>query len=322
MSARTIDPDWPVVGIDAGGRRLDVAWSDGGATLAVANDPEGVATLLAALEARPVRLVVVEASGGVERAVARMAEAAGWPLHRANPRRTRRFAEAIGRQAKTDRLDARMLADYGHRVDPEPRPLPSPETHALGETVTRRRQVQEMIDAEESRLRRVEAAPVREAIVAHLAFLRAQRAALEAELAARIAEDPVWAETAALLRTVPGVGPVVTATLLGLLPELGTLKPGQITALAGLAPHADDSGSRQGERHVGPGRPGVSSVLYEATLSGCRFNPALKRFYARLCANGKHVKEARVACARKLLTILNAIVRDRVPWDETLALRC
>lgn len=312
----------PTVGIDVGGKRLDVAWSDGGRALQLAHDAAGIAALLAALAARPARLVVLEATGKLELGVADAVQAAGWPLHRANPRQVRDFARAAGILAKTDRLDARVLARFGAAMQPPPRPLPDRPTRELAETLARRGQLQELIAAEEQRLRRTEAEPVRRSIAAHLAFLRGELATCEAELARQVAERPAWRETAALLQSVPGVGPVLATTLLALLPELGAASPKEIAALGGVAPRNRDSGERQGPRRIQGGRPRVSAALYMATLSGCRCNPALQRFLARLLAAGKTQKQARVACAHKLLTILNAMVRSGEAWNPELALRC
>lgn len=312
----------PTLGIDVGGKWLDVAWSDGGTPLRLANDAAGVAALLAALERRPVRLVVLEATGKLELAVADAVEAAGWPVARKNPRQIRDVARAAGILAKTDRLDARVLARFGATMNPPARRLPDRPTRELAETLARRRQLQELIAAEEQRLRRTESAAVCRAIEAHIAFLRGQLAACEAELAAQVAARPDWRERAALLQSVPGVGPVLATTLLALLPELGEASPKEIAALGGVAPRNQDSGTRQGKRRVEGGRSQVSAARSMATLSGCRCNPALQRFFARLLAAGKPQKQARVACAHKLLTILNAMVRHGEAWNPELALRC
>lgn len=315
-------PDLPTLGIDVGGKRLDVAWSDGGRMLQLAHDAAGIAALLAALAARPVRLVVLEATGKLELGVADAVQAAGWPLHRANPRQARDFARASGVLAKTDRLDARVLARFGATMKLEPRPVPDRPTRELAETLGRRGQLLEMIAAEEHRLQRTEAEAVRRSIAAHLAFLRGELAACEAELEAQVASRPAWRETSALLQSVPGVGPVLATTLLALMPELGDATHKEIAALGGVAPCSHDSGERQGRRRVQGGRPQVAAALYMATLAGCRCNPVLKRFLARLLAAGKTQKQARVACAHKLLTILNAMVRHGEAWNPELALRC
>jgi len=312
----------PTVGIDVGGRWLDVAWSDGGTPRRLPHDAAGIAALLAALAARPVRLVVLEATGKLELAVADAVQAAGWPLHRANPRQARDFARAAGVLAKTDRLDARMLARFGATMALPPRPVPDRPTRELAETLARRGQLLELVAAEEARLRRTEAAAVRRSIAAHLAFLRDELAACEAELAGQVASRPAWRETAALLQSVPGVGPVLATTLLALMPELGAASPKEIAALGGVAPCSRDSGERQGRRRVQGGRPQVAAALYMATLAGCRCNPVLTRFLARLLAAGKTQKQARVACGRKLLTILNAMVRTGQAWNPELAMRC
>ena len=315
-------PALPTLGIDVGGKWLDVAWSDGGKPLRLPHDAAGIAALLAALAARPARLVVLEATGKLELGVADAVQAAGWPLHRANPRQARDFARAAGILAKTDRLDARVLARFGDTMALEPRPVADRPARELAETLARRGQLLELIAAEEARLRRTESEAVRRSIAAHLAFLREQLAGCQAELAALVASRPAWRETAALLRSVPGVGPVLATTLLALLPELGDASHKEIAALGGVAPCSRDSGERQGKRRVQGGRPRVATALYMATLSGCRCNPALKRFFARLLAGGKTQKQARVACGRKLLTILNAMVRTGQAWNAELAMRC
>ena len=311
---RDIDPAWPTMGIDIGGTHLDVAWNDGGQGLTLPHTANGLKRLAVALAARPARLVVVEATGGLQRRVVRALDGAGWPVAVVNPRQVRAFAQAAGVLAKTDRRDAQVLADYGARMTPVAKPAPDAAAEALAETVRRRRQVLTMIAEEEARLTRLETPELRQIVVAHVAYLRAELDLLDAALTAQVADDPDRRERAEVLRSAPGVGPVVATTLLALLPELGSANRRQIASLAGLAPHARESGARTGDRHVHGGRREVAAVLYLATLSACRYMPDLAAMLARLRAAGKSPKEARVACARKLLTILNAMVRDRQPW--------
>jgi transposase len=315
----TTERGLPVLGIDVSGAHLDVAWSDGG-DLRVANDATGVAALQAHLAERPAGLVVLEGTGGLERPAAAALRQAGWPVAVVDPKRVRHFARAAGQTAKTDRLDAAMLARFGERMEVPAQAGTSPATAALAEVVARRRQVVEMQVAERARLARTETALVRGLITAHLAALAAEQAQLEAELAQRIAADPAWRAQAALLCSVPGVGAVVAATLLAELPELGRTNRGQIAKLVGVAPLNQESGRRQGRGRIGQGRTTVRTVLYLATLAGCRFNPVLQAFQQRLLAAGKAPKQARVACARKLLVMLNAMVRSGRPWDPAIAL--
>jgi transposase len=302
------------VGIDVAKARLDVAIRPGGDGWHVANDAAGVATLVTRLHDLQPTLVVLEATGGYERPLATALAAAGLPLAVVNPRQARDFAKATGKLAKTDALDAQALAHFAAAVQPPVRPVPDADARALAAILARRGQVVAMLTAEQQRLATA-LPPMQERIAAHLAWLEEELATLDGELARAIREDPVWREHAALLRRVPGVGPVLATTLLADLPELGTLTRQQVAALAGVAPLNQDSGKRRGKRAVWGGRGRVRAVLYMATLAAARFNPVIKAFYDRLLAAGKAKKVALTACMRKLLTILNAMLARRTRWQ-------
>jgi len=310
------------VGIDVSKAQLQVASLPSTALQAIpaarkgtfSNDGNGVKKLAASLRALQPALVVLEPTGGLERPAAMALGAAGVPVAVINPRRVRDFARAEGKLAKTDALDAQVLARFGQAMRPEPRPLPEAGVYDLKGFVTRRRQVVEMIVAETNR--RPSASPeVRAHINLHLAHLRDERAWLNERLAEAIRSHPLWRERARLLGSVKGVGPVLTATLLACLPELGALSRREIAALVGVAPFNCDSGKHKGKRKCWGGRADVRRVLYLATLSATRYNPPIAAFYQRLLAAGKPKKVALTACMRKLLTILTAILRDGRPWQ-------
>jgi transposase len=301
------------VGIDVAKEHLDVAVRPDGTGWRVANDAAGIAALVARLPEPPPALIVLEATGGYERPLAAALAAAGLSVAVVNPRQARDFARATGQLAKTDRLDARALAHFAEAVRPPARPVPSAEAQALAAILARRRQVVGMLTAEQHRLGTA-TPPVRERIAAHIAWLEQELADLDAELARAIAAYPAWRERDALLRSVPGVGPVLSTTLLAELPELGALSRHEVAALAGVAPLNRDSGTRRGKRAVWGGRARVRGALYMAALAATRHNPAIATFYQRLCDAGKAKKTALVACMRKLLTILNALLHHRTPW--------
>jgi transposase len=301
------------VGIDVAKAGLDVGVLPDGATWRVANDTGGLADLASRLGALAPVLIVLEATAGFEVAVVGTLAAAGLPVVVVNPRAARDFARSTGHLAKTDRLDALMLARYATVMRPEIRPLKDEETRMLEAWLTRRRQVVEILAAEKTR-RAMAPAAVQPDIDAHIVWLKARLAALEDELTAAIRRTPIWRETDALLQSVPGVGPVLSLTLLAELPELGMLDRHQIAALVGVAPLNRDSGRFRGQRRVHGGRSSVRKVLYMAAISAARKNPVLTAFYQRLIGLGKKAKVALTAVARKLLTILNAMVRDHQPW--------
>ncbi|HWE26498.1 MAG TPA: IS110 family transposase, partial [Polyangia bacterium] len=297
------------VGIDVSKRTLDVA-TTAGSKRQVANDEVGIAALVDELSSLRPKLVVLEATGGYQAALVAALVVAKIPTAVINPRQARDFAKAIGKLAKTDAIDAAVLARFAEVVRPEPRTPVDAETAELDVLLTRRRQVVGMITAETNRLQQ-SAAKVRTRIKTHINFLRKELADINRELDEAIRKSPVWRENDDLLRSVPGVGRVLASTLLGELPELGKLNRKQMAALVGVAPLNRDSGMMRGKRRVWGGRASVRKALYMATLSATRSNPLIRRFYQRLCQLGKPKKVALVACMRKLLTILNSMMRAR-----------
>lgn len=301
------------VGLDVAKANVDVAVRPSGECWSVPNTEGGAQDLVTRLQPLGPALVVCEATGGFERAAIAALAAAGLPVVVANPRQVRDFARATGQLAKTDRLDAGILALFAERVRPTPRALGDETTQLLDALLTRRRQLLEMLVAEKNRLG-FAPRPLHRGIQQHIRWLERQLADVTGETARVIEASPVWRAKDDLLQSAPGVGPVVSATLLGKLPELGTLTHKQIAALVGVAPLARDSGQWRGKRMVYGGRAPVRTALFLAVLSGRRWNPQLKPFYERLIAAGKPKKVALIACARKLLTILNAMVRDSERW--------
>ena len=301
------------VGIDVAKARLDVALHPSGATWTVPNSEAGIAGLVAQLQQLPVTHIVLEATGGLELPLLGALGAAALPAVAVNPRQVRDFAKALGRLAKTDRLDAQVLALFAERVRPALRPLPDQATQALSALVARRRQLVEMLTAEKNR--RGQAPPTIQADIAtHIAWLEGRLERLDKELGQHLKQSPLWRAQDDLLQSVPGVGPVLSRTLLADLPELGTLDRKQIAALVGVAPLNRDSGTLRGARTCWGGRAAVRAVLYMATVAATRCNPVIRAFYHRLCQAGKAKKVALTACMRKLLTILNAMLKHRTPW--------
>ncbi len=306
------------VGIDVSKAWLDVAIRPTGMIERHPNTSAGHAALVARLttlasDERP-ELVVVEATGGHERQVGNALTVAGWAVAVVNPRQVRDFARCLGRLAKTDRIDAPVLARYGEQIGPEPRPRPDAHTQEVQGLVARRRQLVEMLTMEKNRLHQ---APPRTqpSLRRHLEFLETELAEVEQQLADEIAATPAWQEIATRLQTVKGIGPV-TATLLILeLPELGRLDRKQIAALVGVAPFNRDSGTMRGKRFCSGGRASVRTGLYMATRAAIRSNPPIRALYTRLIAAGKLDKVALVACIRRLLTILNVMIRSQSDWD-------
>jgi transposase len=303
-----------VIGIDVSKDRLDVHVRPTGDAFAVARDGEGVAALCQRLVALGPALVVVEATGGFEVVVAAGIAAAGLPLAVVNPAQIRTFARAIGRLAKTDPLDAELIARFAEAVRPEPRPVPDAQARALGELIARRRQVIDMMTAERNRRRHLSQRRLLKGVDRVLALLQKELSAIEHDIDDAIRRTPAWRESEDLLASAPGVGNIVARTLIAELPELGTLKSKKITALVGVAPFNRDSGRYRGRRSIAGGRAPVRSALYMATLTAIRCNPVIADFYKRLTAAGKPKKVAIVACMRKLLIILNAMLRDKQPW--------
>ncbi len=301
------------VGIDVAKSRLDIAVRPDEEQWSVPNEEEGIDTLVSRLKELEPALVVLEATGGLELAVTAALAACELPVVVVNPRQVRDFARAAGQLAKTDRLDALILARFGEAVQPTPRPLPDAETQALAALLTRRRQVVAMITAEKNRLHAARPS-VRKEIRRHILWLQKSLAKLDSDLGDALRLSPVWREKDDLLQSVPGVGPTLSVTLLAELPELGTLDRRQIASLVGVAPLNRDSGLLRGKRTVWGGRAKLRAALYMGTLVATRFNPVIKAFYQRLCAAGKAKKLALTACMRKMLVILNSILRRRVKW--------
>ncbi len=308
-----MNPSESFVGIDISKARLDVAILPANERLSVPNDDTGVAVLLKRLKAGSARLIVLEATGGLEMPLTAALALAQLPVVVVNPRQVRDFAKASGALAKTDRIDAHTLARFGEAVRPELRPLKDAELSALDALVARRRQLVEMLTAEKNRLTRAPKS-VRQDIKLHIAWLKKRLARVNNDLDKAIRTSPLWREKDRLLQSVPGVGPVLTVNLLAGLPELGALNRRQIAALVGVAPFNRDSGTLRGKRTTWGGRGDVRAVLYMGTVAAVRCNPVIKRFYERLCAAGKARKVALIACMRKLLTILNAMLRNGTPW--------
>ena len=304
------------VGVDVSQDRLDVCLLPSGEQVGFSRDRRGIARLVAWLASRQRLLVVVEATGGLERTLTAALALAAIAVAVVNPRQIRDFARAAGLLAKTDRLDAYALALYGERLRPVPRAPRSAADQALAALVLRRRQLAQEIEAERNRARRTDEPVVLASIEAHLGWLQAAQSELEGQIEARLESNPAWRDRAALLASVPGVGKVTVATLLGLLPELGELDRRAAAALVGVAPFARDSGLMKGRRTIWGGRAPVRAVLYMAALVAVRHNPALRTFYQRLIATGKAKKLALTAAMRKLLVTLNAILRDRQPWRQ------
>jgi transposase len=304
------------VGIDVSKDRLDVHLRPSGESFAVARDGEALAMLVERLRALAPALVVMEATGGYETVVASALGAAHLPLAVVNPRQIRDFARATGRLAKTDRLDAAAIAHFAEAIRPPARPIADAQAQALGELVARRRQVIEMIVAEGNRRRRASQRRVIRAIDRHLALLQSELSELDSDIDKAIRNSPAWQADADLLNSTPGIGPATIRTLIAELPELGRLTRRKIAALVGVAPINRDSGSLRGRRAIAGGRPGVRTALHMAALVASRANPVIAAHYNKLRTAGKTGKQALVACMRKLLVILNAIVRDRRPWQH------
>jgi transposase len=303
------------VGVDVSKDRLDVHVLPSETAFFVERTSAGVALLAERLAALRPALVAMEATGGFETLVAAGLAAAGLSLAVVNPRQIRAFAQAIGKRAKTDPLDAEMIARFAQAVQPEPRAMPDEETQVLGELVARRRQLVEMMTAERNRRRSLSRPKLIKGVDRVLAALQQELTTLERDIDDTIRGSPVWREAEDLMTSVPGVGEKTARSLLAELPELGRLDRKRITALAGLAPYNRDSGRFKGQRHIAGGRAPVRTALYMAAMVAARHNPILKPFAERLKANGKRPKQVLIAVARKLLIILNALIRDKQPWQ-------
>lgn len=313
-------PEEVFVGIDVCKARLDVAMLPSGEVLNVPNTPQGIAELIAQLSERTPSLIVLEATGGLEAPAALALQDAGFALSVLNPRQVRDFARATGKLAKTDALDAALLARFAQAVRPAPRALPDSQTRALEALLTRRRQLVALLVSERNRLKLCRDEAIRADITALIDFLQQRKTQLDQDLQFQVQACPVGRETYARLTAVPGVGPVLALTLLAHLPELGQVSGKQLAALVGLAPLNRDSGKRFGKRRVWGGRAEVRAVLYMATVQAKRCNPAIKDFYERLLRHGKPKQLALIACMRKWLVMLNAMQRDRQDWQPPLAI--
>lgn len=307
------DPARFFIGIDVSKDFLDVASTLNYEVQRLPHDPSGWLVLIGQLRQAEPERIVLEATGGLERGLALSLAAAKLPVCVVNPRQVRQFARSTGRLAKTDVIDARILARFAEAVRPPLRLLPDQDTYELQALVMRRLQLIEMQKAEKNRLR-LAAASVRPSLERSLEAIAAWLREVEAQLAEAVSREPVWREKARLLRSVPGAGPVLAATLLAALPELGSLNRWQVAALVGVAPLNQDSGQFRGRRRVWGGRTQIRPALYMAALVASRHNPALRGFYQRLLAAGKPRKVALTACMRKLLIILNALLRDARTW--------
>jgi transposase len=311
--------DMIYVGVDVSKDRLDVHILPQGEAFAVARDGKGLAELVERVQALGPERIAVEATGGFETVVAAALAGASLPVVVVNPAQVRHFAQALGRRAKTDPIDAQMIARFVEATKPEVRELPDQATRLLADLVARRRQIIEMIVAERNREKRVAVKRIKKSIVRLIAALEKELAEIDAEIDAGVRGSPAWREKEDLLASVPGVGPITARTLIAELPELGTLDGKRIASLAGLAPFTRQSGQWKGKAMIGGGRATVRSALFLAALTAARHNPALKAFRERKAAQGKPKMVALIAVARKLLTILNAILRYKRPWRPEIA---
>jgi transposase len=307
------------VGIDVSKDWLDIAWLSG-QTLRVEHSGEAIAGLIERLREQPPTLIVLEATGGLETPLASALAAQGLAVAVVNPRQVRDYAKACGRLAKTDRVDALILAAFASAIRPQVRPLPDEETRALGDLLARRRQLIDMRVQEKLRLERASAMQ-RDSLREHIAWLDERIARIDTDLTHALRTSQAWREKDDLLQAIPGVGKVTRATLLALLPELGSLSSKEIAALAGVAPFNRDSGKHQGQRIVWGGRSQVRRVLYMAAVSAARCNPVIRDFYQRLRSQGKPAKVALTACMRKLLVIMNSMLKHRAPWNPQVDLQ-
>lgn len=304
-----------IVGIDVAKALLDVAVRPAGTMLRFTNDEAGIVALVAEMKALRPALIVLEATGGFETASVAALAAANLPVAVVNPRQVRDFAKATGQLAKTDTLDATVLARFAEVIRPAVRPIKDVDLQTLEALITRRRQLVGMLTAEQNRLP-LAATQTRKDILQHITWLKKRLKDIDAQTTRHIQASPLWLAKDHLLQSVPGIGQVTSSILLVALPELGKLNRREIAALVGLAPFNRDSGTLQGKRSVWGGRAQVRSALYMATLVAVRFNAVIRDFYTRLCATGKPPKVALTACMRKLLTILNAMLKANIPWGH------
>jgi transposase len=311
--------DATVVGIDVAKDRLDVCVRPGNESFVIARSGAGIEDLVERLQKLSPRIVAIEATGGFETVVAAGLAAAALPVVVVNPAQVRAFAQALGKRAKTDPIDAAVIAHFAEATKVEPRPLPDAMTRLLADLVARRRQTVEMMAAEGQRGRRLTHKRLQNSIARLRKALEKELAELDSEIGDHVRGSPVWAEKEELLASVPGVGPVVARTLIGELPELGSLDRRKVAALVGLAPWTRQSGQWRGKSFIGGGRKSVRTALFMAAMVASRHNPVLKQFRDKLVAAGKPKLVAIIAVARKLLIILNAILRDKTPWQPKTA---
>jgi transposase len=303
------------IGIDMAKDSMEVKVHEGQDSCNYANDENGIAELVTQMESLSPTLIVVEATGGYENAVAAELQSNGFPVAVVNPRHIRDFARSVGILAKTDKIDARVIARYAATVQPTPRMLPEAETQALGALIMRRRQVVAMLTSEKNRLQ--QAAPaVKKHIQLHISWLEQELDDINKELKKMVKDNPEWKEKNDIMQSVPGVGPNLAITLLADFPELGSLNRKQTAALSGVAPFNRDSGTMRGKRTIWGGRDVVRTATYMSAFVAIRFNPLLKTFFERLIAAGKFRKVAMVACMRKLLCILNAMLKNGTTWNQ------
>lgn len=302
------------VGIDIAKDTFDIRVIPSGERWTAAMTPAEISNTVDRLRALKPTIIVMEATGGYETLVAASLAAAGLPVAVVNPRQVRDFARALNIMAKTDALDAHVLALFAEKVEPECRPIPSDEERALKELITRRRQLVDMRTAESNRKQQIYSKQVQKSITKHIKLINLDIAAIEIEINKRIKASPAWLEKSKLLQTVPGIGEITAFLLIIGLPELGKLNRRQIARLVGLAPMNRDSGTFRGRRWISGGRAAIRAGLYMPILSAVRYNPSIKPFYNRLIAEGKLEKVALTACMRKFLTMLNAIVHNNEPW--------
>jgi transposase len=304
-----------IVGIDVSKDRLDIALRPSGEAFTVTRNAAGLEELVRRLKAVSPHLVALEATGGYETVVAASLAAAELPLVVVNPAQVRAFAKALGKRAKTDPIDAAVIAHFAEAVAPEPRPLPDEATQLLADLIARRRQIIAMIGAERQREKRATAKRLKKSIARLIKALEKELTSVDTDIDEAIRASPAWREKEDLLASVPGIGPVIARTLIAELPELGQLSRKQIAALAGLAPWTRQSGNWKGKSFIGGGRTTVRTALFQGAMVASRYNPVLKSFFHHLTTAGKPKMVALIAVARKLLTILNAILRDQKPWQ-------
>ena len=305
------------VGIDVSKRWLEVNVYGEEETKKYGNDGDGFRSLIAAMKVIQPELIVFEATGGYEKQAAQALSEAGFEVSIANPTRVRRFAEALGILAKTDKIDARVIAHFASVVKPAANAMRTPIEEELAAFVERRRQLVVELTAEKNRLSTCSAC-VRQGIEEHIAWLEGQIEDLEAKIAACISQKPEWQERAAIIDSAPGIGPITASTLVADLPELGQISNKEIAALVGVAPFNKDSGPKRGKRRIFGGRSGIRRTLYMATLSATRHNPVIRKFYESLLARGKEKKVALTACMRKFIVIINSMVKKGEAWNSSI----